>query len=194
MLFSALRSSSPLLDLVCTSRDVSFLSLSLPSVVVLMPSTPCSPGITLGWPRGFLNDHYTRPRAYWVLFSQLQLKTMDRPSKVPENSFVPVDDPDCPFCTIAATFGPIDPSTPDHADFNSNKLMPASFVVLSTPHVVAFLDIAPLTRGHVLLMPRKHRWKIGDLSPSEGAEVGSCLVVLLRPDEDSERLNQETVA
>jgi hypothetical protein len=58
------------------------------------------------------------------------------------------------------------------------KLEPPSFVLYSSEHVIAFLDIMPLTRGHVLVAPRKHRVKVGDLSPDEGAEVCSSSCVM----------------
>jgi len=46
--------------------------------------------------------------------------------------------------------------------------------------VIAFLDIAPLTRGHVLVAPRRHRVKIGNLSPSEAGEIGRVLPLIAR--------------
>ena len=82
--------------------------------------------------------------------------------------------PSCPFCTIAKTYGPISPlSSSDVANshLEPEMLEPPSFVLYSSEHIVAFLDIMPLTRGHVLIAPRKHRVKVGDLSPEEGAEV-----------------------
>lgn len=56
--------------------------------------------------------------------------------------------------------------------WDPEKTSPPSFVVLSTPHVIAFFDIAPLTRGHILVATRRHRIKVGDLSSFEGSEVG----------------------
>ena len=56
--------------------------------------------------------------------------------------------------------------------WDPEKTSPPSFMVLSTPHVIAFFDIAPLTRGHVLVATRRHRIKVGDLSSFEGSEVG----------------------
>ncbi|OTB01658.1 hypothetical protein M426DRAFT_25424 [Hypoxylon sp. CI-4A] len=58
------------------------------------------------------------------------------------------------------------------------KLSPASHVVLSTPAVIAFLDVLPLSPGHVLLCPRAHRPKLTDVSRREAAELGACLRVL----------------
>ena len=81
--------------------------------------------------------------------------------------------PSCPFCVIARTYGPISPlaAADDSLELDPGKLEPPSFVLYSSEHVIAFLDIMPLTRGHVLVAPRKHRVKVGDLSPDEGAEV-----------------------
>lgn len=81
----------------------------------------------------------------------------------------------CPFCTIASTYAPIHPSeAPSHlaAKLDPDKLSPPAYVLLSTEHVIAFLDIAPLTRGHVLLTPRHHKIKIGELAARDAAEVG----------------------
>ena len=62
---------------------------------------------------------------------------------------------------IAANTDPFDP----------DKTFPPSFVVLSTPDLLAFFDIAPLTRGHILVASRRHRVKLGDLGVGEGSEV-----------------------
>ncbi|KAJ9497995.1 hypothetical protein H2202_006598 [Exophiala xenobiotica] len=81
--------------------------------------------------------------------------------------------PSCPFCVIARTYGPISPlaAADGSLELDPDKLEPPSFVLYSSEHVIAFLDIMPLTRGHVLVAPRKHRVKVGDLSPDEGAEA-----------------------
>lgn len=82
--------------------------------------------------------------------------------------------PRCPFCVIARTYNPTSPSAAEgNPGLNPEQLDPPSFVLYSSEHIIAFLDIMPLTRGHVLVAPRKHRIKVGDLSPDEGAEV--CL-------------------
>ncbi|EHY56066.1 hypothetical protein HRR83_006555 [Exophiala dermatitidis] len=101
--------------------------------------------------------------------------------------------PDCPFCMIAKTYPPISPlkaayppSTPvsQTSSFQTllspDKLDPPSFVLFSSEHAIAFLDIMPLTRGHVLVAPRNHRIKVGNLSPQEMAEIGSVLPLLAR--------------
>lgn len=51
-------------------------------------------------------------------------------------------------------------------------------MILSTPLLVAFLDIMPLSVGHVLLCPRAHRPKLTDVTPAESAELGRHLRVL----------------
>ncbi|RMD41116.1 hypothetical protein DV735_g3977, partial [Chaetothyriales sp. CBS 134920] len=90
-------------------------------------------------------------------------------------------DPDCPFCSIIATYPPIHPSlAPGHPDLAPNKLEPAGYVVLSTEHVIAFLDVYPLTRGHVLCCPRRHVDKVGALTVDEGREIGAILPLLSR--------------
>jgi histidine triad (HIT) family protein len=63
-----------------------------------------------------------------------------------------IADAECPFCRIA-----------------SGRL-PARFVD-ETPHVVAFLDLHPIRRGHVLVVPREHFPYYDDLRPSVAAEV-----------------------
>ncbi|KAL2264123.1 hypothetical protein VTK26DRAFT_1992 [Humicola hyalothermophila] len=90
---------------------------------------------------------------------------------------------DCPFCHIAATYAPYDPCSPPPAsspllDPSRTAPNPTAFVVLSTPHLVAFLDIMPLSHGHLLLCPRAHRPKLSDASPPEAAEMGRYLRVL----------------
>jgi diadenosine tetraphosphate (Ap4A) HIT family hydrolase len=58
---------------------------------------------------------------------------------------------------------------------NVNALHPSCFLVLQAPEVLAFLDIMPMTRGHLLVATRKHRRKIGDLEPAEGRDIGEFL-------------------
>lgn len=89
----------------------------------------------------------------------------------------------CPFCKISSAYHSYDPNTPPAADASSidpEKIAPASFVVLSTPTLLAFLDILPLSRGHLLLCPRRHASKLTDVTPSEAAELGSYLRILSR--------------
>ncbi|KAF3215555.1 hypothetical protein TWF106_008751 [Orbilia oligospora] len=53
-------------------------------------------------------------------------------------------------------------------------------MILSTPQVIGFLDIMPLSPGHVLLTPRHHAEKIMDLTPEEGASLGAWLPIITR--------------
>jgi len=107
------------------------------------------------------------------------------------------DSSDCPFCRIAATYAPYDPSNPptprpnpsspstspaadyqDPLDPERTSPDPSTFIVLSTPQLIGFLDIMPLSTGHVLLCPRKHRPLLTDSTPQESAELGRYLRVL----------------
>ena len=60
--------------------------------------------------------------------------------------------PDCAFCEIVAGDGP-------------------AHVVYSDDDVVAFLDIAPITRGHTLVIPRRHSSGLSDLDPALGTPL-----------------------
>ncbi|XXG98069.1 hypothetical protein Hte_004388 [Hypoxylon texense] len=93
----------------------------------------------------------------------------------------PADSDPCPFCNIAAAYPPFEPSSPPPASSPSlapAKLAPPAFVVLSTPALVAFLDILPLSHGHLLLCPRAHRPKLTDATAREAAALGAALRVL----------------
>ena len=54
---------------------------------------------------------------------------------------------DCLFCSIVAGSKP-------------------SFEVASTDECVAFLDIRPVFKGHVLVVPRQHVVTLADLDPA----------------------------
>lgn len=105
---------------------------------------------------------------------------------IPPSSFdpgQPPDDKDCPFCHISSIFPPYDPANPPppSSTLLSPSLtspQPATFIVLSTPILIAFLDIMPLSLGHILLCPRRHRGKLTDTTPAEAAELGRYLRVL----------------
>jgi diadenosine tetraphosphate (Ap4A) HIT family hydrolase len=83
----------------------------------------------------------------------------------------------CPFCTIAATHQPYDALNPPPS-IDASLTTPSSFVVLSTPLLIAFLDIMPLSRGHLLLCPRAHRPKLTDASPTESRQLGDYVRIL----------------
>jgi diadenosine tetraphosphate (Ap4A) HIT family hydrolase len=89
----------------------------------------------------------------------------------------PSSDSNCPFCAIAAKHTPFDPLYPP-ASLPANLTTPESFVVLSTPHLVAFLDILPLSRGHLLLCTRAHRPKVSDVNRREASQLGEHVRLL----------------
>lgn len=78
----------------------------------------------------------------------------------------------CPFCLIASGA----PPSPDPPLLTSP--VGSAYYVLSTPLVVAFLDIAPVSTGHILLCPREHRAKAIEMTPIESAAIGFWLPVL----------------
>ncbi len=88
----------------------------------------------------------------------------------------------CPFCQIAerySPFNPLEPRSPQpSAPTALPREQPESFVVLSTRLLVAFLDIAPLSRGHLLLCPRRHCEKLTAVGAGEARELGYWLRVL----------------
>lgn len=88
----------------------------------------------------------------------------------------------CPFCTIADAY-PASPSPPSAAGNSSpldavpsapdvTAVQPGCFLVLSAPEVLAFLDILPMTRGHLLVTSRSHRRRLADLEGGESREIG----------------------
>ncbi|KAI1504496.1 HIT domain-containing protein [Biscogniauxia marginata] len=101
------------------------------------------------------------------------------------NNFDPTvlpPDPPCPFCNIAQAYPSFPPTEPPSPSAGSSldpfKLAPPAFVVLSTPSLVAFLDILPLSQGHLLLCPRAHKPKLTDVSAEEAAALGCYLRIL----------------
>lgn len=60
--------------------------------------------------------------------------------------------PDCVFCRIIA--GELEAS-----------------VVHDDERTLAFLDIQPLTAGHLLVVPRQHAASLAELDPQDGAEL-----------------------
>ena len=70
-------------------------------------------------------------------------------------------DPNCIFCKIAAS------------------AIPAS-VVYEDKHVVAFLDINPLSEGHILVIPREHCANIADMPAEECTQLFSIVPMLGR--------------
>ncbi|KAF3909786.1 hypothetical protein ABW21_db0200308 [Orbilia brochopaga] len=92
------------------------------------------------------------------------------------------EEEECPFCAIArqhpgkTPIAPyIAPSTP-----TPTRTPNTAHMILSTPQVIGFLDVMPLSAGHVLLTPRHHAEKIMDLTPEEGASLGAWLPIVTR--------------
>ncbi|QNK88884.1 HIT family protein [Sporosarcina sp. resist] len=50
-----------------------------------------------------------------------------------------------------------------------------SVKVYEDEHVLAFMDIVPVTKGHVLLIPKTHRENIYDLTAEEAAQLFSVV-------------------
>jgi histidine triad (HIT) family protein len=49
----------------------------------------------------------------------------------------------------------------------------SSTKVYEDEHVYAFMDIFPLTKGHTLLIPKKHHENVYDMSPEEAGQLFS---------------------
>ena len=47
----------------------------------------------------------------------------------------------------------------------------AASVAYEDERVVAFMDIAPATAGHLLIVPRRHAPHLADLDPEDGAQM-----------------------
>jgi len=48
--------------------------------------------------------------------------------------------------------------------------------VFENEHVLAFLDVAPLSKGHTLVIPKERVASLHELSPESGAALGFALV------------------
>lgn len=97
-----------------------------------------------------------------------------RDTRFPQMDLTP-----CPFCTIAQAYPPPSngnayiPKNPD-----PELISPNCYLILNTPTVMAFLDIMPISPGHVLVVSRHHREKLKDLKGNEGAALGSWLPIV----------------
>lgn len=103
------------------------------------------------------------------------------PATTPTNS--PDHDDNCPFCRISALYPTYDPTSPPLSTSATlspelTSPNPETYILLSSPLVIAFLDIMPLSRGHLLLCPRRHAPKLTDTTPSEARDLGYWLRVL----------------
>src|SRR5262249_41252162 len=100
----------------------------------------------------------------------------------------PPPSPTCPFCAIASAHAPFPPSVllpplageeeEKVATGNSSEPLPQTHLILSTRHVLAFLDIMPLTRGHVLVISRAHYERLGQVGIGLGREVGPFILFI----------------
>ena len=70
-------------------------------------------------------------------------------------------DPNCIFCKI------IDGSAP-------------SIKVAEDEHSIAFMDIAPVSRGHCLVVPKSHYKKLHELPPDMMDAIGRMLIKVTR--------------
>ncbi|KAK3989334.1 HIT-like domain-containing protein [Cladorrhinum sp. PSN332] len=100
-----------------------------------------------------------------------------------DTSSSPSHDSTCPFCTIATvyqSYNPLTPPPPASPSISPSLTSPnpSTFLLLSTRYLIAFLDIMPLSPGHLLLCPRSHRPKLTDVTPEEAAELGKYVRVL----------------
>ncbi|KAF1365066.1 HIT-like protein [Lizonia empirigonia] len=104
----------------------------------------------------------------------------------------------CPFCAIAAAYphpgAPGEPqlwrresaaeslayAVPGEEECGGGKTSPESFVVVRSRDVVAFLDVMPMTGGHLLVATRSHVVKIADMATQESREMGFWLPLLAR--------------
>jgi diadenosine tetraphosphate (Ap4A) HIT family hydrolase len=95
-----------------------------------------------------------------------------------------IPDPSCPFCTISTTYPAPSSSYSSQTpkpDLASTLVSPPAFLVLhSSPVCIAFLDILPLSTGHLLLTTRAHHEKVSEVTDEEARELGRWLRVLSR--------------
>lgn len=71
----------------------------------------------------------------------------------------------CPFCRISKAYPPNTHPVPLSPD--PELLSPQCHLLLSTPLVLAFFDIMPISPGHVLLITREHFEKLSDIPHAE---------------------------
>jgi len=97
----------------------------------------------------------------------------------------------CPFCTIAKEYPSLEssPSVSSDAErlksfvpvnVDAEKVDPNCHLVLAAPEVMAFLDIMPMTPGHLLITSRSHRVKVEDLPGREAQDIGFWLPILAK--------------
>lgn len=74
----------------------------------------------------------------------------------------------CPFCRISKAY-PASSTSPIPSNPEPTLVDPQCYLLLSTPHILAFLDIMPISPGHVLLITRDHHEKLSDIPLNEKA-------------------------
>ncbi|KAF8458980.1 HIT-like domain-containing protein [Terfezia claveryi] len=91
----------------------------------------------------------------------------------------------CPFCLIASKHPP--QKRPIHPSNDTIGLENPfvchngdAHILLSTPTILAFLDIMPLTHGHTLVIPRNHSMNIAETSATDMMSLGAYLPLLAR--------------
>ncbi|KFY04536.1 hypothetical protein O988_00711 [Pseudogymnoascus sp. VKM F-3808] len=84
------------------------------------------------------------------------------------------EQPMCHFCVITST------ATPTPSPTIAASPSASAYLILSTNSVLAFLEVAPMTRGHIVLLPREHASKISDLSSGASAVLGFWLPIVSR--------------
>jgi diadenosine tetraphosphate (Ap4A) HIT family hydrolase len=91
---------------------------------------------------------------------------------------------ECPFCKIAEAFpatvnsGPMPSRAPLDCvavEADATRIDPNCHLVISSPNVMAFLDIMPMAPGHLLVATRRHRVKISDVPSDEASDIGESL-------------------
>ena len=55
-----------------------------------------------------------------------------------------------------------------------------AYVLYEDDATIAFLDLFPFTRGHLLVVPKRHGPRLSDLRPEEGAPLFRTLATLCR--------------
>ncbi|KAF2145462.1 uncharacterized protein K452DRAFT_200245, partial [Aplosporella prunicola CBS 121167] len=86
--------------------------------------------------------------------------------------------PDADLGSVA----PLQRCVPVGAAADPQLVDPSAFVVLAAQRVLAFLDILPMTRGHLLVTTRRHRGKVEELvgQGEEGRDLGFWLPLLAK--------------
>lgn len=116
----------------------------------------------------YLHSSTTHASRTTLIYQPLEdcQQTVKMPST---HDYYPVD---CPFCNIANAYPAETSPVPRNPD--PDLVSPQAHVILSTPHVMAFLDILPMAPGHILLTTRDHYKTVADLyNPETGADWAS---------------------